>query len=217
MAKRTNSGRFLGWAVLVLAASLLVHAVSAQVENPPANDNRLEYYSKKLHLSPEQKEAMAKVLSTDRQLAEIDRNRHQDDSTAWREATLKRRAETKKGIEALLSQEQKQLFANLKPMHTLGLGVMELTTRLHLDPSQSTQVGRILADTRLRDLRDRIRKAGNNQEARRALASEMRHEMERVDQQIESILTKAQKQEYKKFKDERRQQMEERRPPDMQK
>lgn len=201
----------------MLAASLLVQPVSARAENPAANDKRLEYYSEKLHLSPEQKEAIAKVLSTDQQLAEIDRTRYPDDSTAWREATLKRRAETKKEIEALLSQEQKQLFANLKPMHTLGLGVMELTTRLHLDVSQGRQVEQILTESRLRDLRDQIRKAGNDQEAHRALASEMRQEMERVDQQIESILTKEQKQEYKKFKDERRQQMEERRPPDTQK
>jgi hypothetical protein len=215
VAKRTHSGRFLGWAVL--AASLLVQTVSAQAENPRSSDRRLEYYAEKLGLQPEQREAIARILSTDRQLAEIDRSRYQGDSTALRQATIQREAETKKEIAAVLNQDQKQLFANLKPVHRLGLGVMELTTRLHLDASQGRQIEQILTESRLRDLRDQIRKAGDNPEARKAATSEMRQEMERVDQQIESILTKEQKQEYEKFKDERRQQMEERRSPDTQK
>jgi Spy/CpxP family protein refolding chaperone len=200
-------------AMAVLALSILATRGVARAQDPVTNDRQLDYIAARLALTEEQKEQVGRILSVDRQLADIHRANYRDDPALLQEATAKRVADTRKEIEALLTTGQKQVFADLQWPQSRGHLASDLAARLQLDPSQSAQVEKIMAESRLEELRTRMQSAGSDQEERRALGSEVRAEMERVDKEIEKILTLEQKQEYKKLKEERRQSMQRGRPP----
>ena len=201
----------VGW---VAALSVLMGLGCGLVyeESDKSEDARLAFYVDRLVLSGEQADRVARILSVDQELARIDRDRYRGDVSALAEAADKRIKDTNKEIESVLSPEQELLFQKIKPSNRLNEGVLKLTSRLGLDPIQTAQLEKIMAASRLDEYRVQMRSAGSDRSARMEYMQDLRSEMERVDKEIEKILTDEQHAEYKRIKDERKAQMEAERP-----
>jgi Spy/CpxP family protein refolding chaperone len=125
-------------------------------------------------------------------------------------ANQRRIADTNEEILAVLDESQAATFTTIKPSNRVDEGVMHLATRLRLTPAQLEDVQRIMADSRLEELRERARASGDRS-AMRELMDDARREQERIDGEIDKILTDDQKKEYEKLRAERRDRMQEQR------
>jgi len=122
-------------------------------------------------------------------------------------------------IRAILSNEQQVKFDIIKDQllsqrrrpagGDIDRRMQDLTERLKLSDEQAAQIRELLAtqQAEMDQHREEREKNRGNREAMRPKMQEMRAKIDEIDTQIEQILTDEQKEEYRKYRDEQRQQM----------
>jgi Spy/CpxP family protein refolding chaperone len=192
------------WTLVTVVA--LTVPVLAQEPPEPRQDPRLQFYTSQLDLSPVQIDQVSRILAVDRELARLNRERLGRSNDQLLSANEKRIADTNEEILALLDDSQAETFERIKPSSRVDEGVMHMATRLKLTPAQLEDVQRIMANSRVDELREQARASGDRS-AMREVMDDVRKEQEAIDQQIEKILTAEQTEEYKKLKAEQRERM----------
>ncbi len=187
---------------------LLQMTGSVQAQQPDRVEQRLEQLQRELQLSAEQTQQIRTILENAQKQAEAARQEYRGDRVSARKATEDRQKMTDQMILNVLDKKQKATYQSMMSSRGRNRGLDALITRLKLTPEQATRVEVIWNESR-----DKIAKLRQQRGMRdhREMMRTIRDIIHERDKKIEKILNKEQKNEFNKIKDERRQNMGQRR------
>ena len=187
---------------------LLQMTGSVQAQQPDRVEQRLEQLQRELQLSAEQTQQIRTILENAQKQAEAARQEYRGDRVSARKATEDRQKMTDQMILNVLDKKQKATYQSMMSSRGRNRGLDALITRLKLTPEQATRVEIIWNESR-----DKIAKLRQQRGMRdhREMMRTIRDIIHERDKKIEKILNKEQKNEFNKIKDERRQNMGQRR------
>lgn len=174
---------------------------------PPLTiDQKVEKLKTHLDLTEEQTADLQLILQNSEKQAQNIRELNRDDADAIKVAMADLDKETDQQIRNILTTEQQKKFESIKVSFPPAGGlkdreISELKERLNLTDAQVAQIEPILTSTREQMQELRENRSGDRQQMR----SRMQSIMQERDKKIEAILTESQKQEYRKYIQERRQ------------
>ena len=193
------------YVAVVLCAGLaatLMFAVNADAGDGDPLDRRMSRLVKELNLSDEQSAQVREILDGSMKIAEATRQELGDNPDALREVLRENRDQTNLEIEAILSEEQRELFEALKKTGRADAQAERLGELLGLSADQYEAVHAILVESQeeLSAMRDQ---SGGGRGAR----GQLRGIMEDADKSIMAVLTEDQQEIYEEYRDERREEM----------
>jgi Spy/CpxP family protein refolding chaperone len=193
------------WFVMVLLFTVFLNGFL--LAQPPLTiDQKVEKLKTSLDLTEEQTADLQLILRNSEKQAQNIRELNRDDAEAIKVAMADLDKETDQQIRNILTTEQQKKYENVKRSFPPAGGlknreISELKERLNLTDAQVAQIEPILTSTREQMQELRENRSGDRQQMR----SRMQSIMQERDKKIEAILTESQKQEYRKYIQERRQ------------
>ncbi|MEJ2536126.1 MAG: Spy/CpxP family protein refolding chaperone [Calditrichia bacterium] len=193
------------WFVMVLLVTVFLNGFL--LAQPPLTiDQKVEKLKTSLDLNEEQTADLQLILRNSEKQAQNIRELNRDDAEAIKVAMADLDKETDQQIRNILTTEQQKKYENVKGSFPPAGGlkdreISELKERLNLTDAQVAQIEPILTSTREQMHELRENRSGDRQQMR----SRMQSIMQERDKKIEAILTESQKQEYRKYIQERRQ------------
>jgi len=193
------------WFVMVLLVTVLLNGFL--LAQPPLTiDQKVEKLKTSLDLTEEQTADLQLILRNSEKQAQNIRELNRDDAEAIKVAMADLDKETDQQIRNILTTEQQKKYENVKGSFPPAGGlkdreISELKERLNLTDAQVAQIEPILTSTREQMQELRENRSGDRQQMR----SRMQSIIQERDKKIEAILTESQKQEYRKYIQERRQ------------
>ena len=193
------------WFVMVLLVTVLLNGFL--LAQPPLTiDQKVEKLKTSLDLNEEQTADLQLILRNSEKQAQNIRELNRDDAEAIKVAMADLDKETDQQIRNILTTEQQKKYENVKGSFPPAGGlkdreISELKERLNLTDAQVAQIEPILTSTR-----EQMQELWENRSGdRQHMRSRMQSIMQERDKKIEAILTESQKQEYRKYIQERRQ------------
>ncbi len=193
------------WFVMVLLVTVFLNGFL--LAQPPLTiDQKVEKLKTSLDLTEEQTADLQLILRNSEKQAQNIRELNRDDAEAIKVAMADLDKETDQQIRNILTTEQQKKYENVKGSFPPAGGlknreISELKERLNLTDAQVAQIEPILTSTREQMQELRENRSGDRQQMR----SRMQSIIQERDKKIEAILTESQKQEYRKYIQERRQ------------
>jgi|GEM_PF-7071639 len=182
-----------------LLISLMMLSVYAQPKKPNI-DERLEKLKQELSLTPEQSEQLRPILVHEQKEMEKVRELNKDDYRAVTDARKALQEQTDKQMLAILTDEQKALYSELKLKTPENPRLQELQKQLDLSPAQVEQLVPIM-DKYQQEMRE-LRESSDGD--RRKMRKEMRSIRENEQNEIKEILSDEQKEKFEELNEERR-------------
>ena len=193
------------WFVMVLLVTVFLNGFL--LAQPPLTiDQKVEKLKTSLDLNEEQTADLQLILRNSEKQAQNIRELNRDDAEAIKVAMADLDKETDQQIRNILTTEQQKKYENVKGSFPPAGGlkdreISELKERLNLTDAQVAQIEPILTSTR-----EQMQELWENRSGdRQHMRSRMQSIMQERDKKIEAILTESQKQEYRKYIQERRQ------------
>ena len=171
---------------------------------PEGPGEQVLYLQQELELNADQSGQVSRILATDRQLAQLQRDQYRDTPKELSGAAKTRVTGTLAEIAGALGASQKDQFDRLFGDDDLGDEASRLSGRLALDAVQTMRANMLLSNSPIARFRENMRGQGGGRGERRGQMQEMRSAMDELDKKIEQLLTDEQKDEYKKLRAERR-------------
>jgi Spy/CpxP family protein refolding chaperone len=220
---------------ILMAILCLLVVTAAQAQHPTASDNetkgahaqdRLAELESRLQLTPEQTAKLRPIIDQETEELRAVRDKYASDSSPTAKQTMRGEMKTihekyEGQITAVLTPEQQTEWSKIKEEHKSGAEdrasqaqerLAELQTRLKLTPDQTEKLRPVIQQemAELKAVKDKYA-MDTSHNGRKNMFRDMKKVQEKYSGQIAAVLTPEQQSEWKKIKEERKQEYKEKR------
>ena len=196
--------------LLVAAPALAQQPTESKTPEQKAS-KRLERLKSQLNLTPEQTAALQPILEQEMAELRAIKEKHPSDTSAMQKEMKTVREKYEGQIAAVLTPEQQGEWQKIKEQRGKAVErLAELQSRLKLTPEQTDALQPILEKEaeELRGIKEK-HASDTSRSGKRDMLREMKGVQEKYEPQIAAVLTPEQMTEWKKIKEERRQEIKE--------